>query len=68
MDDELTASLAMLFRHYAAAMDLQPEAADCLCAEFRQDMRWIIAKYGQVTVDKVVAEMRDEVWPSVELH
>ncbi len=68
MVDELSARLAMLFRHYAAAMDLHPEGADRLCAEFREDMRWMIAKYGQATVDKAVAEMRGDVWPSVELH
>jgi hypothetical protein len=58
----------MLFRHYATAIDLHPDAVDRLCAEFRQDMRCVLAKYGQAAVDKAIAEMRDEAWPSVALH
>jgi hypothetical protein len=66
--DDLTASLAALFRHYAAAIDLRPGAVERLCKEFRQDLGLLIAKYGQVAVDRALNGMHDTVWPSVELH
>jgi hypothetical protein len=65
---DLTASLQVLFRHYAAAIDLHPEAVDRLCKEFRQKLGVLIAKYGQAAVDKAIDEIPEEAWPSVGLH
>ncbi len=65
---DLTASLEALFRRYAEAVDLHPRALRRLHTEFRKDMDVLIAQFGKRAVDKAIAELPDERWPSVSLH
>jgi hypothetical protein len=65
--DHPTASLAALFRCYAAAIDLHPGSVDCLCEEFRRDIGMLIAKYGERAVTHALDEIQDA-WPSVAVH
>jgi len=68
--DELTARLEALFRYYAADHDPHESFAALgrLVAEFRREVRLLIAEYGQTAVDKALEEMPDAARPSVSLH
>ena len=39
-----------------------------LHAEFRKDMDALVTEFGKRAVDKAIAELPDERWPSVSLH
>ena len=65
---DLTASLEALFRRYAEALDLHPRALRRLHAEFRKDMDALVTEFGKGAVDKAIAKLPDERWPSVSLH
>ena len=65
---ELAASLEALFRRYAEALDLHPQALRRLHADFRRDMDVLVTQFGKGAVDKAIAELPDERWPSVSLH
>lgn len=65
---DLTSSLEAIFRRYAEALDLYPTALRQLEAEFRNDMNALVVEFGRGAVDKAIAELPDEGWPSVSLH
>jgi hypothetical protein len=65
---DLAASLEALFRRYSEALDLRPGELRRLEAKFRNDMNAMVAEFGKGAVDKAIAELPDERWPSVSLH
>jgi hypothetical protein len=65
---DLTARLQALFRSYAADIELDQDAVDRLCEQFRRDLGELIAEHGHAAVDKAIDDLPDGPWPSVSLH
>jgi hypothetical protein len=65
---DLTARLQALFRSYAADIELNQDAVDRLCEQFRRDLGELIVEYGHAAVDKAIDDLPDGPWPSVSLH
>jgi hypothetical protein len=65
--DLSTARLEALLQRHAAALD--PRHGDgALSAEFREDLRMLVAEYGQPAIDVALGDLPDALSPSVSRH
>jgi len=66
--DDLTARLESLFSRYGAAIDRGQGDGSQLAAQFRKDLRMLVAEYGQPAIDAALGDLPDAASPSVSLH
>jgi hypothetical protein len=65
--DELTAQLEALLLRHARWADAPDDFEDSI-ARLRQDMRRLIAEFGEAAVVAALDGIPDDAWPSVALH